>query len=430
MPYSLTYPSYENRSGWNLMLDKLPYENPLRDIEKKYDFVIIGAGFTGFSCAIRLAELEPEKSILIIEATVIGEGSSGRNSGFLLPSLTASNIGNDKLTQFKLYQGGLDWLEEMINKLGIDCDWSSCPKIDAAATPLGINNVKNKAKGYAEIGVNYRELSREELYEKTGTEYYSYGLEVHNNTFIQPAKLMRGYAKSLPANVTLIESTPVIRIEKGKPNKVVTRNAEFFSDKIILANNGFAKNLGYLKERLVTIYTYAGITPALSEDESASHGADQEWGIIPAHRLGTTLRKLKNNRFMVRSEYSYEKPITQYRADKLLKECYYRRFPNLKSHELEFVWGGVTALTFNGEAYFGQCDESGIYVSAGCNGAGGIKGSTHGKYLAEMVAGYITPELEWLLQSKKASYIPPEPFRGIGAKTSIYYQRRQAGLER
>lgn len=430
MSYSLTYPAYENRSGWNLMLDQLPYKNPLRNIERQYDFVIIGAGFTGFSCAFRLAELEPDKSILIIDATVVGEGSSGRNSGFLLPSLTSSNIGEDKLIQLKLYQDGLAWLKEMINKFKIDCDWSLCPKIDAAATPLGVNNVKNKAKGYAETGINFRELSREELYERTGTEYYSYGLEVHNNVFIQPAKLIRGYAESLPENVTLIESTPVIRIEKGDPNRIITRNIEIFSDKVILANNGFAKKLGYLKERLVTIYTYAGITPVLDDTEANLHGSDSEWGIIPAHRLGTTLRKLKNNRFMVRSEYSYEKPMSQERADKLLKDCYQRRFPNLKSHELEFVWGGVTALTLNGESYFGRCSDSGIYVSAGCNGAGGVKGSTHGKYLAEMVANYVTPELEWLLQSKKASYIPPEPFRSIGAKASIWYQRRQAGLER
>lgn len=425
----LTYPVYENRSGWNQMLEPLPHTQH-EHISNHYDYIIVGAGFTGFACAIRLAELEPNKSILIIEATQVGEGSSGRNSGFLLPLHRSSYSGDDQKTILDIYTKGLVWLQDRIKMLEIDCDWSTKPKIDAAATDLGIENLKKQEKEYQRLGINYKVLTKDDIYTKTGTNYYAFGLEVHNNHFIQPAKLIRGYAKNLPNNVTLLQSTPVVRIDTGTVSKVITRNGEISADTIVLTNNGFAKKLGFLQDRLVTIYTYAGMTKSLSDEEFSMHGSDTEWGVIPAHRLGTTLRKIKNNRFMVRSEYSYEKPMTQFKADQILKDCYRRRYPNLKDHSFEFVWGGVTALTHNNESYFGRYQDSNIYIVAGCNGAGGVKGTTHGKLLAEMIVGSTSSDLSWVLQAKKPSYLPPEPFRGIGAQASIQYHRYKAGIEK
>lgn len=411
------------------MLEKIPYRNLLSVVEDQYDYIIIGAGFTGLACASRLAELSPDKTILIIDAAQVGEGSSGRNSGFLLPGHGGGTDKSTKVAQFNVYKGGLRWLKQKVDHYNISCDWSETPKIDAAATPLGIRNIKNKEAEYNDLGITYKKLDKKDILKKTGTNYYSFGLEVLGNTFIQPAELIRGLAKNLPLNVTLMDSTPVEKLEVGILNKVITRNKTIMSPTIILANNGFAKKLGFLKDRLVTIYTYAGITPEIDMTDG-SHGSDDKWGIIPAHRLGTTLRKISNKRFMVRSEYSYEKPMSQFAADRLLKDCYQRRFPDLKSHDFEFVWGGVTALTFNTRTYFGRYPNTNVFISAGCNGSGVVKGTTHGKYLAEMVVGMDSEELRVLLSMEKPSYLPPEPMRGLGAKIAIRYQREKAGLER
>src|SRR5699024_956980 len=117
-----------------------------------------------------------------------------------------------------------------------------------------------------------------------------------------------------------------------------------------------------------------------------AHGSDDEWGILPANRLGTTLRKIAGGRFMVRSAYSYEKPEPQYAVDAFLRDYYRHRHPALDRHEFEYVWGGVTALTRNGATFFGELGP-GIHASAGCNGGGVLKGSIYGKLLAEKVAG-------------------------------------------
>ena len=48
------------------------------------DWLIIGAGFTGLSAARKLAQLNPNKKIIIVDSQLAGEGSSGRNSGYLV----------------------------------------------------------------------------------------------------------------------------------------------------------------------------------------------------------------------------------------------------------------------------------------------------------------------------------------------------------
>jgi len=51
---------------------------------KQADWVIIGAGFTGLSAALRLAELHPGDNVVVLEATGIADGPAGRNSGFMI----------------------------------------------------------------------------------------------------------------------------------------------------------------------------------------------------------------------------------------------------------------------------------------------------------------------------------------------------------
>ena len=50
--------------------------------ESSYDFIVVGAGFTGLSSAIHLKEMYPHKSVLVVEKGVIPYGASAKNAGF------------------------------------------------------------------------------------------------------------------------------------------------------------------------------------------------------------------------------------------------------------------------------------------------------------------------------------------------------------
>ncbi|KDD99224.1 FAD dependent oxidoreductase domain protein [Bordetella bronchiseptica SBL-F6116] len=46
---------------------------------RHFKSLVIGAGYTGLAAARRLAELQPQDQVLVVDATVAGEGSAGRN---------------------------------------------------------------------------------------------------------------------------------------------------------------------------------------------------------------------------------------------------------------------------------------------------------------------------------------------------------------
>ena len=71
----------QETKGWvDLIHPREPSKRLTTDLDARW--VIVGAGFTGLSCARRLAELNPNEKIILLEAREIGQNASGRNSGY------------------------------------------------------------------------------------------------------------------------------------------------------------------------------------------------------------------------------------------------------------------------------------------------------------------------------------------------------------
>jgi len=427
------YPVYQQPSGWNAML---PPRRPRNSgASKRFGTIIIGAGYTGLAAARRIAQLRPHEEVLVLDATSVGDGSAGRNSGFIinLPHNTKMSGHTSPrevaLKQIRMYNIGLAWLEQIVRENKIDCGWNPAGKYHAAASAAGIANLRAVLQQYKDWGVRYTELDQNALKRKLGTSYYQYGFHSENNVFVQPAALIRGLADALPENVVLAENEPVESLCAGSPATVRIALAEYTAERIIVANNSFAKSLGFLRDRLITIYTYAAVTPRLTDNELEKLGDEPEWGVIPANRLGTTVRRIGDGRLMVRSAYSYEHEQPASETLRQLQDSYRRRYPNMRSHQFEYVWGGTTALTRNGATFFGQL-KPGIYASLGCNGAGVLKGTTYGKLLGEMALGEQSAQLREALSMEGPSWLPPEPFRRIGVVSTIKFQAHLAGPER
>ena len=51
-------------------------------LDRKYDVVIVGAGFVGLSAAIHYKQAKPEERVLVLERGVISYGASTKNAGF------------------------------------------------------------------------------------------------------------------------------------------------------------------------------------------------------------------------------------------------------------------------------------------------------------------------------------------------------------
>lgn len=318
----------------------------------------------------------------------------------------------------------MDWLRSLIAAHGIGCDLVQCGWIKAAATERGERVIAELSRSRQLPRGEF--LTADQMQTLVGSTFYRGGLYFVDAYLLQPAALIRGLGETLPGNVRLYERTAVTAIEDCGRWLLRTSDASITADCVILANNALVKALGYLRDRLITIYTYAAMTEPISPGDDRDIGA-AAWGVLPTHRLGTTSRRVGENRLLVRSLYSYECPMSALRAHEMLDARFRRRYPSFSDIKMEFVWGGTTALTMNGSPVWGSLGR-GLYVSAGCNGAGIAKGTALGKKLAEAIA-FQRRDAELEAAFGQASWLAPEPLRSLGFRLVSAWEQRKAGLE-
>ncbi|MGE3064615.1 MAG: NAD(P)/FAD-dependent oxidoreductase [Hyphomicrobiaceae bacterium] len=425
-----TFPSYPDRCGWNALL---PARQPTPAARGTLDArcVIVGAGFTGLAAARRLAGREPGADVVVLEATTVGEGSSARNSGFLsredIPGSSSAGAVTKTALRNRYETEAFDDLSRLISQNGIDCDLEQTGRIKGAATAGGEASVRDMLSVVQALNIPHALLDTGQLRERIGTSYYRLGLFTGIGHLVQPAALIRGLADTLPPAVRLYEQSPVVTLSKRGKWHLETPDARISADIVILATNASVASFGYLRDRVVTIYTYAAITRPMAPVESAAIGAMPAWGLLPAHRLGTTLRRVGEDRLLIRSLYAYERGLPPAQVETELRARFHRRYPELGHVGFDHVWGGTTALTMNGAPAWGKLDD-GLYASAGCNGAGIVKGTVLGRCLADFICGEdVEPGL--LAAYGSASWIAPEPFRTLGFKAVSAIERRKAGRE-
>lgn len=431
MSTNSVYPSYSNRCGWNAMLPpRTPHPALAGDLA--VDYAVVGAGYTGLAAARRLFELDPQARIAVLEATTVGEGASARNSGFttpiVLPRTATIAIAEKARNQTRLFTEAFAWLQEILHASRIECDMQHPGAIRAAATELGETTLRQVAEVARVNKLEHTILDRAAIRDRTGADYYRYGIYLHDTWLLQPAALIRGLADALPEAVSLYENTPVHELRRdGTRWHLVSAGGTVACRTVVLANNGFIRRLGYLRSRMATIYTYAAVTEPISDGDLHNLGRSEHWGILPSHRLGTTLRRIGRNRVMVRSLYAHEHEIPQATAERQLRARFERRWPGLRHVRFEHVWGGATAFTMNGSPWWGRISD-GLYASGGCNGSGITKGTMLGRRLAELIRGVGDPgEVPRIMGV--ANWIAPEPFRSIGFHIIATIESRRAGLE-
>lgn len=431
-------PADDNTCGW-YHLSKGRQIKPAHQGNTTARWVIIGAGFTGVSVARQLALHFPSDQIVLIEAQEVGLGSSGRNAGFAID--LPHDIGADDYigdigiakTTMKLNLFGQNSLKSLVDQFNIDCQMKHCGKYQAAVESRGIAVLDAYRSGLDKLGQPYKMIDAEELPQHIGTRFYRRALFTPGTSLIQPSALVKGLADTLPANVILYENTPITEVEYG--DKVVLRhkNGSITADKLILSNNAFGMHFGFLKGRMLPVFTYGSLTRQLTNEEQMALGGAPYWGVIPADPFGTTVRRTPDNRLLIRNSFSFN-PDGKSKQKHLIRfverhrDSFTRRFPMLPAVNFEYTWGGALALSRNHEGYFGKLAPN-VYGVLCCNGLGVTRGTATGKLMADWLAGQKSELIDFLLKSPGPCANPPAPMVSIGVNINLAWGQYKAGIE-
>ncbi len=381
----------------------------------------------------------PNDSVVLVDAQEVGYGASGRNSGFAIDlphDIGAPDYIGDLATakmNLKLNRAAQEIIKGLVAEHGIACDMQAVGKYQAAVEARGIAVLDAYRKGLESLGEVCEVVSEAELPERIGTRFYKKGLFTPGTILLQPATLVKGLADSLPENVTLHEYTPISAVQYGNKITLAHEHGAIVADKLLLTNNAFASSFGFLKRRLLPVFTYGSITRVLTDEEQSRLGGLPVWGIIPADPFGSTLRRTPDNRLLVRNSFSFN-PNGRgngrflHRVAQRHRMSFERRFPMLPNVEFEYTWGGAMCLSRNHMAHFGQLAPN-VYGALCCGGLGITRGTITGTLLADWLAGEHNQLIEFLLSSPGPSANPPEPFLSAGVNLNLMWGQCRAGKE-
>jgi len=430
-------------AAWNRLLPPAP---PARVLEKNItaDWLVIGAGFAGLAAARRLAQLRPGDRIVLLDATRIGEGPAGRNSGFMIDlphRLTSEDYASataEDRDRTELNRAAIAFAADAAREYGLPAEaFAVAGKINGAATARGMAANRSYAAHLARLGEAHEVLDARAMREITGSAYYLGGLRTPGAAMLQPAMFVRGVATGLAGVVDIFEDGPVTAFARaGSDWRAVTPKGRVTAPRVILAVNGHAESFGYFVRRLVHVHLYASMTRALSEDEISRLGGEARWGITPSDPMGSTVRKISGTggtRIVVRNRVTYDPGMSG--AERRLpvkgrshRKAFAARFPELGSVEMEYCWGGRLCLSLNAMPAFGEVAEG--VVSACCqNGLGTTQGTIAGMLAADMAAQGHAPLLPLMLAGKGPSPLPPAPLDWIGAVAAMKWKEWRAGRE-
>jgi len=406
---------------------------------KRVAWTVIGAGLTGLACARRLATLHPDQEILLLDARCVGQGASGRNSGFAVA--TSQFNGGFDPQQLETYRRvnrinrtGLDLLDAEVADNGIACQWRRDGFIHTAIDQGALREYDFFQRYLEALEVDHELLGAGELQARLGSGLYQAGIAIGDGALVQPAALVRGLADSLPANVQLHERSPVLEIADGKPITLRLAAAEVICDKLVVATNYEAPGLGLLQRYLIGSTLAGSFTRVLTESEKASLGNLKEWGAISLHSGGATVRLTADGRMQIRNTAEYHGGRLLDDAELAARQATHRagfekRFPQLAQVPFEFAWSGVEGITRNGTNFFGKQRDN-VFFAGGYNGSGVTRGTAFGTAIADYASGESTQTVSDCLASAPAAWIPPRPLLDIGAFFKVRSRFRGVGLDR
>jgi gamma-glutamylputrescine oxidase len=363
--------------------------------EVEADICVVGAGYSGLSTAIHLAE--HGFKVVVVEGAGVGWGASGRNGGQVVNGLNASleTIGRrygEKTAGFvgSMVQEGAGIIYDWVSRYGIDCDLKR-GNIYAAYTPQHMRELEAKKALWQRHGMDDHELlDRQAIRKHVGSDVYEGGMIDHSGGHMHPLNLVLGEAKALESlGGTVYEQSPVTRVDQGADNAVVyTDKGKVTAKAAVVCGNAYLGNVvPELTARVMPVSTQMMATEPLGE-ERAKALLPTDMCVEDVRYILDYFRLSADHRLIFGGGVVYGGTDPADVVAKLRPNMD-KVFPQLRDVKVDFAWSGNFALSFSRVPQMGRLGNR-VYFAHGYSGHGVTGSHLFGRILSEAIRGDMT----------------------------------------
>jgi glycine/D-amino acid oxidase-like deaminating enzyme len=418
-------------SAWTVTAEPLPDTRPLEG-GRRADVVVVGAGYTGLSAALHLAERGAE--VVVLDAEEPGWGASGRNGGQIIPGLKHDpdelerRFGEE--TGRRMWQtagAAADLVFELVGRHKISCHAERCGWIAAAPHAVALESLRSRTDQWQRRGAPVELLDAKRIADLTGAVGYAGGMLDRRAGALQPLAFVRGLARAAEqAGAVIHGRSTVARLESsGAAWRVQTAAGTVTARTVILATNAYTGDLWPgLQRTVLPVQSYQVATGPLP--------ADVRSRVLPGGQVISDLRRIL---FYFRLDpagrllMGGRGPLDD-RGDPALfarLEAVARRiFPQIGVASWEHRWSGRVALTADHLPHLHE-PRRGMLIGLGYNGRGVAMATVMGKLLADRALGASPSEIGWPVTPVEA--IPLHRWRLPAMALVVNWKRFQDWLD-
>nr|WP_085801728.1 FAD-binding oxidoreductase [Roseovarius aestuarii] len=369
---------------------------PLEPFERlkgqtRADICVIGAGYTGLSAALHLAEAG--RDVVLVDAHRVGFGASGRNGGQLGSGQRMDQHGleklvgqDDALKLWELAEEAKDLVRSLVARHKIDCHLKpgiahACFSTREVAEEHDYAEHLQKRYGYDQIEA----LDHDGLQSICPSPAYVGGTLDMGAGHLHPLAYALGLARAAAAaGVRIHENTEVHDIKTGGKAVVRTTHGQVEADHVILACNGYLGGLDRkVAARVMPINNFIAATEPLGDDATKVLARDVAVAdtkfVINYFRLSHDKRLL----FGGGESYGYKFPSD---IAATVRKPMSQIFPHLKDVKIDYTWGGTLGITMKRMPYLARLAPN-ILTASGYSGHG-VGTATHSGWLmAQAIIG-------------------------------------------
>ncbi|MDF3136719.1 NAD(P)/FAD-dependent oxidoreductase [Pseudomonas extremaustralis] len=354
----------------------------------KVDVAIVGAGYTGLSTALHLAERGV--SVCVLEANEPGWGASGRNGGQVNPTLKydpeqlVRMYGSERAEPLiSTVSNSADLVFNLIERHGIDCAPVRKGWMQLSYTDKGVAGLHARADQWARRGVPVQRLDATAVASRLGSQAFAGGWLDGRAGAIQPLAYARGLVSAaLAAGAQVHGHSAVTGLQRqGTGWQLHTAGgAQVTADQVVLATNGYSGNLWPgMAQSILAANSFIVATKPLSGRAADSILPGQET-VSTAQRLLLYFRKDNHGRLLMGGRGLFNDPASPTDFAHLERSLALL-FPQLGPLAFEYRWAGRIAITRDFMPHVHE-PAPGLTLALGCNGRGIALCTSLGQQLA------------------------------------------------